>query len=70
MMRVRPMIRDHLDNPDTKLKIKLGREWANRATSASKGGYTFSYFVVFEDDNRKAEGSISANTIIQYLNYL
>jgi len=60
----------HLDNPDTKLKIKLGREWANRATSASKDGHTFSYFMVFEDDNRKAEGSISANTMIQYLNDL
>lgn len=54
----------HLDNPDTKSKIELGRDWASSA------GQGYFYFMVFEDENKKAEGSISANEMIDNLNDL
>ena len=34
---------DHLNNPDTELKIELGRQWA------SKAGDEFRYFLVFKE---------------------
>ena len=54
----------HLDNPDTRFKIELGRDW----TASAGPGYF--YFMVFEDEQHKAEGSISASEMIKTLSNL
>ncbi len=53
-----------LDNPDTELKIKMGKTWERMA------GPAFKYFMVFERNEDKAEGSISAEMLKDYLDRL
>ena len=53
-----------LNNPDTKLKIKIGKEWEKLA------GSKFRYYMVFENESQKAEGSISSEKMEEYLNML
>lgn len=53
-----------LNNPDTKLKIKIGQEWEKRA------GSCFKYYMVFENEDQKAEGSISSDKLEEYLGKL
>ena len=60
----------HLNNPDTQRKIVLGKAWASYACMASHNAPVYRYYMVFEDENKKADESISASTMIQYLKEL
>ena len=53
---------DHLDNPDTEDKIKLGQKWTDLA------GERFFYFMVFQ--TKEVNGAINVKQLLQYLNEL
>ena len=48
---------DHLDGSDSEVKLKMGKEWANKA------GDKYFYFMVFE--NKPIEGALSVDEFIK-----
>ncbi len=50
---------DHLDNTDSKKKIRLGNLWA------SECGSQYKYFMVF--DHKEVDGALTFNQLIDYL---
>ena len=51
----------HLKNDDSKMKLYLGKKWAEKA------GTGYHYYMVFEDKDRKLDGSISVNELLELL---
>ncbi len=54
----------HLDNEESALKARLGREWATRA------GDRYKYFMVFEDKDAPIEGVVNMSRFIGIVNAL
>ena len=48
---------DYLDGSDSEVKLKMGKEWANKA------GDKYFYFMVFE--NKPIEGALSVDEFVK-----
>lgn len=53
---------DHLQNPDSEAKLKLGNTWA------SKAGNQYRYFMVF--DNKPIKGVLTLNKFIEMMQHI
>lgn len=55
---------EHLKNPDTQQKLKLGRTWQQKA------GEKYRYYMVFRETDTEAEGAVSMSHFLEILKQL